>query len=154
MVHLAAKALLQAQLRWGDQGMHDLFIDPVGRIGHQDAQRLGGELPVEIQAVDDTGGVVRVALIAVKGMCLLGLGVIGGPRGSLHLAAVPAERKPRARAFRLATLKSAPGFPSSPKFTSRKVALAMNSKPNGRSWPSAARLPGHPSPRNHREAGR
>src|SRR5262249_22116080 len=62
-------------------------------------------------AVDDARGIVRVALVTVQGMRLLWLTVIGVPRGSLHLAAVPAEPETGARAFPVGDFKLHPGFP-------------------------------------------
>ena len=111
MVHLTAKAFLQAQLQRRDEGLHHLLIDALGGVGHQDAQRLGVKLPVQIQAVDDARGLVCVALVAVKGMGLLRLTVIGMPGGSLHLAAVPAESEPGARAVPVGDFEIHPGFP-------------------------------------------
>ena len=76
MVHLAAKAFLQAQLQRRDEGLHHLLIDPLSGVGYQDAQRLGGELSVQIQAVNDARGIALIAFVAVKGVCLLRLSVI------------------------------------------------------------------------------
>jgi hypothetical protein len=98
-------------LQRSNEGLHDFLIDPMGGVGYQDAQRLGGELAVQIQAVDDARSVVGVAFVAVKGVRLLGLSVIGLPRGSLHLATVPAKPETRARAFPVGDSEVRPGLP-------------------------------------------
>ena len=72
VVDLAAKAPLQPQLHRRHEGLHHSFVHAVLGVRHQDAQRLGLELPVEVQALEQVRRVVAAMFRAIEAVVLLG----------------------------------------------------------------------------------
>ena len=109
VVHLAAEATLQPQLQGRHERLHDAFIDPVPGIGHQNTQGFGLELAIEIEAFDHVSRVLAAVFRAIEAMRLFVTFLIA-PGWLLHLAAVAAQPKPRARGFPVRHLERFAGF--------------------------------------------
>ena len=96
VVHLATEAALQAELHGRHEGLHYLLVDAVLGVRHQDAQRLGFEFAVQVQAVQQIGRVIAAMLRAIEAVVLLGR-PSRSARRLLHLATVPAQLEAGAR---------------------------------------------------------
>ena len=90
VVDLAAEATLQPQLQRRHEGLHDAFIDSVLGVGHEDAQRLGFELAIEVEALEQVRWVIAALLRAIEAVRLLGRLSVA-PGWLLHLTAVPTQ---------------------------------------------------------------
>ena len=99
VIHPAAKTFLQAKLQRRHERLGDFLIHAGLGVGHQNTQRFGLELAIQIKAIDDAVSLIGITLQAIESVLLLvGLCAIPGPESftcNLYLAAMFAELESR-----------------------------------------------------------
>ena len=108
MIYLAAKALLQAKLQSRDERLDHLIINARLCIRYKNAQSLGAELPIQIEAVNDVCSVFHTPLFAVECVVLFLLLTIRSTRCLLHFAAMATQLEAWALALLVGYLEILP----------------------------------------------